>query len=129
VKKVIEKDLMTVKPDQKLSDLVAVVRKSKRNIFPVVDDNEKLVGIITLDDIRDIMFDEQARDEVAVSSIMSDPPGFISSKDSMQSVMNTFEMTGAWNLPVINDDKYIGFVSKSRIFNTYRTKLKKDRAE
>ena len=129
IKKLIEKDLVSVKPYEKLSDLVAVVRKSKRNIFPVVDDDEKLVGIITLDDIRDIMFNEEARNEIMVSSIMSDPPAFISSKDSMQSVMNTFEITGAWNLPVINDDKYIGFVSKSRIFNTYRTKLKKDRVE
>jgi len=129
IKKVIEKDLISVKPYEKLSDLVKVVRKSKRNIFPVVDDEERLVGIITLDDIRDIMFDEVAREDTIISSIMSDPPAFVSSKDSMQSVMNTFEITGAWNLPVIKDDKYIGFVSKSRIFNTYRTKLKKDRAE
>ena len=129
MKKIIEKDLISVKPYQKLSDLVAVVRKSKRNIFPVVDDDGRLVGIITLDDVRDIMFDETAREETLISSIMNDPPAFVSSKDSMQSVMNTFEITGAWNLPVIKDDQYIGFVSKSRIFNTYRTKLKKDRVE
>lgn len=129
IKKVTEKDLITVKPYEKLSDLVTVVRKSKRNIFPVVDDNDQLVGIITLDDIRDIMFDETAREDIIISSIMNDPPAFVSSKDSMQSVMNTFEITGAWNLPVLKDGKYIGFVSKSRIFNTYRTKLKKDRAE
>ncbi len=129
LKKVIEKDLISVKPDQKLSDLVHAVRKSKRNLFPVVNDNEQLMGIITLDDIRDIMFDEESRNEITISSIMRDPPAFISSRDSMQSVMNTFEITGAWNLPVIDDGKYIGFVSKSRIFNTYRTKLKKDRAE
>jgi len=129
LKKVIEKDLISVKPYEKLHNLVSVVRKSKRNIFPVVDDEEQLVGIITLDDIRDIMFDEESRNEITISSIMSDPPAFISSKDSMQSVMNTFEITGAWNLPVIDDGKYMGFVSKSRIFNTYRTKLKKDRAE
>ena len=129
VKKMIEKDLISIKPYQTLSDLVNVVRKSKRNIFPVVDDDDRLVGIITLDDIRNIMFDEAAREETIISSIMRDPPAFISSKSSMQSVMNTFEITGAWNLPVIKDDKYVGFVSKSRIFNTYRTKLKKDRAE
>jgi chloride channel protein, CIC family len=129
LKKVIEKDLLTVKPYEKLSDLVKAVRKSKRNIFPVVNDEEKLVGIITLDDIRDIMFEEEARNEIVISSIMSDPPASVSSKDSMQSVMNTFEKSGAWNLPVIDEGKYVGFVSKSRIFNTYRTKLKKDRAE
>ena len=129
LKNVVEKDLVTVKSDKKLNDLVKAVRKSKRNIFPVLDEKEKLVGIITLDDIRDIMFDEESRNEITINSIMRDPPAFISSRDSMQSVMNTFEITGAWNLPVIDDGKYIGFVSKSRIFNTYRTKLKKDRAE
>ena len=129
VKKMVEKDLISINPDQKLKDLVKVVRKSKRNIFPVVDNDGRLVGIITLDDIRNIMFDEEAREETIISSIMIDPPAFISSKSSMQSVMNTFEVTGAWNLPVIDDDKYIGFVSKSRIFNTYRSKLKKDRAD
>ena len=129
IKKLIERDLISVHPDQTLKDLVAVVRKSKRNIFPVVDSEGRLAGIITLDDIRDMMFDETLRETTVISSIMSDPPAFVDSKDSMQSVMNTFEITGAWNLPVLKKDKYVGFVSKSTIFNAYRSKLKKDRAE
>jgi CIC family chloride channel protein len=129
LKKVLEKDLISVGPDQKLKDLVEVVRKSRRNLFPVVNDEGRLEGIITLDDIRDMMFDEEARENITVSSIMRDPPAYVSSNDSMQTVMNTFEITGAWNLPVIDEGHYLGFVSKSRIFNTYRTKLKKDRAE
>ncbi len=129
VNKLIEKDLVTVKPYEKLSDLVKAVRKSKRNIFPVVDDDGRLTGIVMLDDIRDIMFDEDKRENVLISSLMKDPPAYVSSCDSMQAVMNTFEITGAWNIPVIDDGKYVGFVSKSRIFNAYRTKLKKDKAE
>ncbi len=129
VMKVIERDLLTIRPEQKLKDLIKLVRKSRRNIYPVVDDNERLVGIITLDDVRDIMFDEQARDEITISSLMSDPPDSVSGDDSMQEVMNKFEKTGAWNLPVINNEKYMGFVSKSRIFNTYRSKLMRDRIE
>jgi CIC family chloride channel protein len=129
VARVIEKDLLTIKPDQKLKDLVKHVRKSKRNIFPVVDDENILVGIIMLDDIRNIMFDETAREEITISSLMKQPPAFVSSKDSMQAVMNTFERYGVWNLPVIDQGRYVGFVSKSRIFNTYRLKLKQDRAE
>ncbi len=129
VNKLIEKDLITVKPYEKLSDLIKAVRKSKRNIFPVVDDDGQLAGIVMLDDIRDIMFDEDKKENVLISSLMKDPPAFVSSYDSMQAVMNTFEITGAWNLPVIDDGKYMGFVSKSRIFNAYRTKLKKDKAE
>ncbi len=129
VKKVIEKDLHTIRPDQKLKDLIKLVRKSKRNIFPVVDDNNQLKGIIYLDGIRNIMFDEDAREEIIVSSLMNNPPESVSSKDSMELVMNKFEKCGAWNLPVIDDGKYVGFVSKSRIFNTYRKKLIKDRID
>lgn len=129
LKQVIEKDLLPIKPDQKLKDIVTQVRKSRRNIFPVVDENGQLYGMITLDDIRDIMFDEKAREDVLVSSLMKDPPAIVSSKDSMQSVMAKFELSGAWNLPVIDDGQYVGFVSKSRIFNVYRSKLMKDRIE
>jgi chloride channel protein, CIC family len=126
---VLENDLLTIRPDQHLEDLVKLVRKSKRNIFPVVDENGKLGGIITLDDIRDIMFDTEMRKTLPVSAIMSQPPAIVSTADSMQSIMTTFEISGAWNLPVIDQGKYVGLVSKSRIFNTYRTKLRKDRAE
>jgi CIC family chloride channel protein len=129
VKKVIEKDLLTIRPDQKLKDLIKLVRKSKRNIFPVVDETDQLKGIIYLDDVRSIMFDEDAREEIVVSSLMNNPTEKVSSSDSMELVMNKFEKSGAWNLPVIDDGKYVGFVSKSRIFNTYRSKLIKDRIE
>lgn len=123
IKKVIEKDLLTIHPDATIEELVELVKNSKRNIFPVVDQQRKLLGIITLDDIREIMFDEDLRKKVKVSSVMHDPPNHISSKENMQSVMNKFEVTGAWNLPVIDDNKYVGIVSKSRIFNAYRYKL------
>jgi CIC family chloride channel protein len=118
----VEEDLLQIHPDEKLKELVNLVKVSKRNIFPVVKD-QQLMGIITLDDIREIMFDKDAQENQAVSSLMHDPPAEVSSMESMQSVMSKFEITGAWNLPVIDDGKYVGFVSKSRIFNTYRQKL------
>jgi len=123
IKKMIEKDLLKIHPDAKLSELVALVKKSRRNIFPVVDEKEELMGIVTLDDIRDKMFDKEYQENVVVKSIMHKPPGFVSSNEKMQSVMNKFQLTQAWNLPVIDDGKYVGFVSKSRIFNAYRMKL------
>jgi len=126
---IIEKDLHKISPDKTLGDLVKIVKKSKRNVFPVVDNKGKLKGIITLDDIRELMFDEESRNELIVDSIMHAPPGYISSNEGMQAVMNKFEKTGAWNLPVIDNDVYVGFVSKSRVFNTYRTKLKQDKVE
>ena len=121
--KIIETDLLTIQPTENLEALVDLVRVSKRNIFPVVSDKNVLVGVITLDDIRDIMFDMEKRENTSVKSIMHSPPAFVSPHENMQSVMDKFEMSGAWNLPVIENGKYIGFLSKSRIFNTYRTKL------
>jgi CIC family chloride channel protein len=125
LRKLVETDLMNVSPEATLGRLVDLVRKSKRNIFPVVNDEKALVGIVTLDDIREIMFDEQLRDRLLVKELMHAPPENVSSHEKMQSVMSKFEQTGAWNLPVIDDGKYVGFVSKSRIFNAYRTKLRR----
>ena len=129
IHKLIEKDLLTIDPDATLGDLVALVRRSKRNIFPVVSEEGALLGIITLDDIRDIMFDEASQKSVIVASLMHKPPDTVSSDTPMQEVMNKFERTGAWNLPVIDDGKYLGIVSKSRIFNAYRLRLRRQNKE
>lgn len=127
--KIIETDLLTIHPDAKLEDLVKLVRASKRNIFPVVDENKKLVGVVTLDDIREIMFDEASRKSRIVKSLMNEPPEQVSTTENMQSVMNKFEKTGAWNLPVIDQGEYVGFISKSSIFNAYRKKLIRQQQE
>lgn len=121
--KIIETDLLKIHPQATLEDLINLVRVSKRNIFPVVNEEGKLAGVITLDDIREIMFNEEERKETLVQTLMHSPPAYVSSEEDMESVMSKFEMTGAWNLPVIDNGKYIGFLSKSRIFNTYRKKL------
>lgn len=123
LKKIVETDLLTIDPNATLGSLVDLVRFSKRNIFPVVNEQQELMGIVTLDDIREIMFDAESRKSIIVNTLMHSPPTYVSSKESMQSVMIKFEKTGAWNLPVIDEGKYIGFVSKSRIFNAYRKKL------
>jgi chloride channel protein, CIC family len=123
LEKIVETDLLTIHPNATLDDLVKLVRKSRRNIFPVVNDLGELEGIITLDDVREIMFNEEARKSIIVRTWMTSPPAFVSSNEKMQSVMNKFEISQAWNLPVIDDGKYIGFVSKSSIFSAYRSKL------
>lgn len=123
LKKVMETDLLLINPEATLGEMVELVKKSKRNIFPVVNDQGELEGIVTLDDIREIMFDNDKYEDVIVKAIMQVPPAHVTPQEKMQSVMNKFELTQAWNLPVIEEGKYLGFVSKSRIFNAYRTKL------
>lgn len=116
----IERDLMTVNPDQTLRELVQVISSSKRNIFPVVNTQNELIGIVLLDNIRDIMFNPEVYDDTFVFELMSLPPEVIDINDSMELVMVKFEESGAWNLPVLKDGKYEGFISKSKIYTAYR---------
>jgi len=122
----IEKDFTKIAPDKTLGDLVEILRTSKRNIFPVVDSNHKLCGIILLDDIRQIMFDSEKYDSVIVSQLMKEPETYVFESDKMEEVMKKFEATATWNLPVLDSkNNYTGFVSKSKIFSAYREQLQK----
>jgi CIC family chloride channel protein len=116
----VETDLAIVNPNDTLGRLINVISKSKRNIFPVLDDTGKFMGIILLDEIRDIMFNSELYDSTYVRDYISIPPAFISLNESMDIVMRKFEETDSWNLPVLDKDKYVGFVSKSKIFSAYR---------
>lgn len=119
----VEKDFVPLSPDMNLGEVVEVVAKCKRNIFPVVDEEERLQGIILLDDIREIMFKPDLYKTTFVHNLMHLPPAFISYDDNMDEVMKKFSETGAWNLPVIDQEKYVGFVSKSKLFTAYRKVL------
>jgi CIC family chloride channel protein len=123
IRKIMETDLLSILPDSSLGDLCDLVKLSKRNIFPVVDMDDSLRGIITLDDIRDIMFDKEKQEAIQISQLMHSPPEVIFPNENMQSVMQKFESSGAWNLPVVEEGRYLGFISKSRIFNAYRKRL------
>jgi len=123
LEKEVERDFNVINPGSSLGDLVKVVSMSKRNLFPVVDEEGILQGVITLDDIREIMFKPDMYDEVMIESLMVQPRDFISLKDSMDVVMDKFSKSNAWNLPVLENDKYVGFVSKSKLFNAYRKML------
>jgi CIC family chloride channel protein len=121
--KVVETDFSLVDADDTLGDLVKVVSKSSRNLFPVVDKRRRLLGVVLLDDIRKIMFNQEMYATTYVRDFMTIPGTVIDMNDSMEAVMKKFEQSGAWNLPVLQDGAYAGFVSKAKIFNTYRRVL------
>jgi len=121
--RVIETDLKTVRSSDTLGELVKIISQSKRNIYPVVATDKELLGIVILDDIRHIMFNSEMYDSTFVHDLMIMPPALVELKDPMDTVMKKFEETGAWNLPVTDEGKYLGFVSKSKIFSTYRRVL------
>lgn len=122
---VIETDLTILHPAMTLGELVKVISHSRRNLFPVVDVNSKrLLGILLLDEVRNIMFRPELYDRFTVGELMISPPAILDNSMPMEKVMETFEDTGAWNLPVVDEHKvYLGFVSKSKIFNSYRSVL------
>lgn len=120
---VIEKDFHPVDPELELGGLVKVIALSKRNIFPVIDDRDEFCGMVQIDDIRSIMFDKELYEKVKVKDLMIQPSERVTLHDQMEEIMDKFKISGLWNLPVIENKKYIGFVSRSNIFNEYRKKL------
>ncbi|TXD81896.1 chloride channel protein [Subsaximicrobium wynnwilliamsii] len=123
---VIETNFQAISSKMNLGEIVReAVTKSNRNIFPVISEKTKrLEGIILLDDIRSIMFDQTLYDEVKASDVMHNPPDIIDiEKDKMTVIMKKFQDSNAWNLPVVRDGVYIGFISKSKLLTAYRRKL------
>ncbi|MBN2611053.1 MAG: chloride channel protein [Bacteroidales bacterium] len=120
MEKIIETDFIAVAPDNTLTELTKAIAKSKRNIFPVLNKDGMLVGIVLLDNIRHIMFNQDMHQITYVRDIMILPPTFVSPDEPMEEVMQKFEENNVWNLPVIRNGRYIGFLSKSKIFSVYR---------
>jgi CIC family chloride channel protein len=125
IDKVIETNFVVLKPDMLLGDILKnAVSKSSRNHFPVVNDAHEFLGVIRLDDVRHIMFNSDLYDKVDASSLMHADAGIINyESDSMHTIMDKFKSSGAWNLPVIKNGKYFGYISKSKLLTAYRQQL------
>lgn len=125
VNNVIETDFVCVSPEMNLRQMVDAISRSSRNLFPVVNSAGELLGVVLLDEIRNIMFRPDLYKRMFVNQFMSMPPARVDTTQSMEQVMKSFDQTGAWNLPVVDErGKYVGFVSKSKIFNSYRRVLR-----
>lgn len=121
----IETDFAPIRIDASMRELVEVVSQSKRNIFPVVDSKNHFQGYVSLEDIRPVMFDYENYDTLHAYNFMKSAPAYVYVNEKMDRVMSKFEQTDAWNLPVVTEDRtYVGFISKSKIFSSYREQLK-----
>lgn len=124
IEELIETNFKDVYPEMSLGDMLKkAVAKSTRNIFPVLSKQKQFLGIILLDDIRSIMFDSEMYKTVTVGTFMKAAPEIIFHNDSVEQIMQKFKESGAWNLPVVKDEKYVGFISKSKLLTAYRNKL------
>ncbi len=121
----IEKNFIPIKLKNTLGDLIKVIAESKRNIFPVVDEDGKFLGIVTMDDLRQVMFKTELYDKITVSDLMIVPELIVDiNTDNMHEVADKFHSSGQYNIPVVNKGKYLGFISKANVFSSYRRKLK-----
>lgn len=122
--KLIETNFLPVKPTANLGDLVQLIAKSSRNLFPVVDDDGKFLGIVFLDHIREIIFKPDLYDITPISKLMFQPETNIDINESMSEVAQKFQNTDKFNLVVLDGEKYVGFISRARVFSVYRKMLK-----
>jgi CIC family chloride channel protein len=130
IKDLLETDIPVVTPEMTLGDMVKVLSKSSRSIFPVTDHQGVLLGLVLVNDIRNIMFRPELYDRFHVERFMVGAPAKINIHSTMEQVMNTFEDTKAWNLPVVDDSGlYQGILSQSSVFNAYREVLLKNYSE
>lgn len=120
----IERDFATISPNANLGDLVNVIASSKRNIFPVVDEKNNFKGLILMDQIRDIMFHPELYESTKVINLMFTPSNIVKLDDPMEKVATKFQHSGKYNLVVIDQGNYIGFVSRANVFSKYRELLK-----
>ena len=125
IERLIEKNFITTGPDITLGEFVKLVAKSQRNVFPVTDDENNFLGVIFINDIRHIIFEHDQYDTVYIRNLMYMPDTLLDQKATMEDVAQKFAETSHYNLPVLKDGKYIGFVSRANVFSAYR-KLVKD---
>jgi len=124
VTSLIERNFSTVGPDQTLGELINVIKESSRNIFPVVDKDNNFYGIVFMDQIRHIMFQTEIYETTLVKDLMFMPTKIVEFDDDMETVASKFQHSGKYNLVVLNDGKYLGFVSRANVFSQYRKLLK-----
>lgn len=121
----VETDFTELSPEMNLGELVKIISQSRRNLFPVVDPHSQvLVGIVLVDEVRNIMFRPDLYTRFKVNKLMTSPPALLNTTMPLEKVMDIFEESGSWYLPVVDENKiYLGFVSKSKIFDSYRKVL------
>ncbi len=120
----IEKNIQTIDVHASFTDLLDLVKEGHHNFIAVLENGELLVGIITLDDLRPVMFNHEMYEELDVEKVMKAPPATVELEDDMRSIIRKFDDSNTWDLPVVEDEKFVGFISKSTVLNQYRELLK-----
>jgi len=111
----------SISVDKKLKDLVEIIKQSEKNIFAVTDGKDRFIGIIELNDIKQRIFQPDQFEKISIRSLMKKPTAILQLDNDMHTVMEKFDVTQSWYLPVLTKErKFIGFISKTKLFNKYR---------
>lgn len=124
IKKIIETDFKTIHPNAMLGDLVQVISESSRNIFPVIDANNNFIGMVLMSDLRKIIFKPKLYDKIKVSELITYPEFVVNPTDSMEDIAHKLSKSHVYNIPIVENNKYIGFISRANFFTEYRNLLK-----
>jgi CIC family chloride channel protein len=124
IRSLIETNFKTIGPEATLGDLVKVVSESNRNVFPVIDSERKFLGIVFMNDIRNILFKPELYDTTFVNQLMYMPDTPVDINETMEDVAQKFQTTQHYNLAVLDKGKYVGFVSRANVFSAYRKLVK-----
>ncbi len=121
--KIVEKDILSLRAEQTLGDLVEAIRASPRQIFAITTEKGDFLGLISLEQVKTILFDREQYEVIRLESLVKPPVGILPVDASMKTVIHIFEETGAWNLPVVQGSQFIGLISRSSVFSAYRNEL------
>ncbi|QNL49077.1 chloride channel protein [Olivibacter sp. SDN3] len=120
---VLESNFTILLPNEKPIDRRSDIIHTKRNIFPVVDEQQKLLGVIYSERLFSILMGEEVTDK-SMKELAQPPVDVVRMDANMYDVMRKMDREDIWILPVLDaNDRYMGFVSKSAIFNKYRALL------
>lgn len=120
-------DYHTLTPEQTLGEIINALSSSKRNFFPVLDAENNLLGVITLDDLRQVMFDATQMDNLRAKDLMRMPPAHLDWNERIFSALDKFDRSNYWNLPVLREGKFAGFISKSSLLDKLRKEVDKNK--
>jgi CIC family chloride channel protein len=121
----IETNFSVIGVDESVQSLIKVISSSNRNTFPVVNTSNELMGIISMDNIRSIIFTPEKYENLTVKDLTTKPAAVIAVHENLHAVLKKFDDTNQWNLPVVDNKQYVGFVSKSSVLSKYRSELLK----
>lgn len=124
IENLVETNFSIVRPDATLGDFVKIVAKSKRNVFPVVDSENTFLGLIFINEIREIIFERDLYDTTYMNTLMYMPEAYVESSATMEEVAQKFSASANYNIPVLDHGKYVGFVSRANVFSAYRKLVK-----